>query len=1041
MLTPDAILRDHYRITYVVDERADGVICRALDQRDAHRVLIGALPQANAEALEHISYLARQIASVQMAGLLTLRDHFADGLTYYLVADDPGGQDLERVAPELSERLTETDVMLQIERLLGPLEALHNRRPPLLLGDLRPTDLWASPEGDLSLAPFALARNIGDEPSPYRAPELSQPQNEPTTSSDLYALGAVAYHLLTGWAPPTAVQREAGTPLAAPRTLKPAISGLAEQMVLRALEMKPANRYQMAREMRRAIDTVRLMSGRPLGAERPLPAPAHPTPPADPPQPAPAHPTPPADPPQPAPPTSGAEGRSGDSGYGPLPPAPPLPAGAGAPNYQPQPGTYPYDPPPTAPRQNNSCLIAAIVTLAILALGACVAFALLIWQFLALQSGQATPFVEQANQPTLTLPTPAPTQGALSGAPAPTLPPLAPDSDAISVANVRSIAQTSQITETRPGPVLYLPDGSLLALGFGDAIQVRNADTLEVAATLRGHTGSIIALAAAPPDPAGPALLASGAVDDTTIRLWDARTGALLQELRGHTGWIRSLAFSPDGALLASASVDTTIRLWDVQRGALVGSMEGHTDWLSGIAFSPDGALLASTSRDGSVRLWDIAARAERPDFAYAVPPAPGTATRYWTTGVAFNPNGAQIAIGSTDARIYLLNGRSGAIERVLEGHTGLIAYRGLGFSPDGTLLASASTDGTVRIWNPNTGAERARVRRPGLQALSIGWSADGARLAISSDTSGEVLVWDAATETVTQSIRLGQGLVVAMAYSPTGKILGMGGISGALRLRLLDQGQDLTLTGGAPTLQYLAFLNETNLVAASDTGGVTVIDLSQQTQTRTLDGLAGRAYSVAVSPNGNLIAGGSDSGAIILWEARSGRQIRALEGLGGTIFLLAFSSDGRYLTAVNDAAAPEVAVWEVQNGAFQYIFTAHRDLISSLAIQPGGRLIATTGSDGTLRLWDLADGSLIRTIDATADQGWFSSVAFSPDGALLVTGGLDGSVEFWNPGTGERLHGVNVQQGSVLALAFRADGAQLAVSTREGGIFLFDSR
>ena len=90
------------------------------------------------------------------------------------------------------------------------------------------------------------------------------------------------------------------------------------------------------------------------------------------------------------------------------------------------------------------------------------------------------------------------------------------------------------------------------------------------------------------------------------IRLWNASDGTPLRTLTGHTDIVYSIAFSPDGNILASGSRDNTIRLWDASNGAHLHTLTGHTVAVLSVAFSPDSNVLASGSEDGAVRVWDM---------------------------------------------------------------------------------------------------------------------------------------------------------------------------------------------------------------------------------------------------------------------------------------------------------------------------------------------------------------------------------------------------------------------------------------------------
>jgi hypothetical protein len=248
-------------------------------------------------------------------------------------------------------------------------------------------------------------------------------------------------------------------------------------------------------------------------------------------------------------------------------------------------------------------------------------------------------------------------------------------------------------------------------------------------------------------------------------------------------GPVLGAAFAPGNEVLATADDNGVLLLWDLSRIALRGQLHGHTARVWSVAFSPDGRLLASAGGDwhhpdgtGELFLWDATT-------GTCLRPLGGRHALVFS--VAFAPDGRVVASGAWDGTVRLWDPATGREKAVLHGHKGPVRF--VTFSPDGRTLASGSFDGTIRLWDPETGRETRVLESPGQKVNCVAFSADGKLLATAENPAngtpvpggkgpGRVCLWDLETGKRRAVFTGPRGMVLSVTFSPDARTLVSGG-------------------------------------------------------------------------------------------------------------------------------------------------------------------------------------------------------------------------------------------------------------------------
>jgi WD40 repeat protein len=611
----------------------------------------------------------------------------------------------------------------------------------------------------------------------------------------------------------------------------------------------------------------------------------------------------------------------------------------------------------------------------------------------------------------------------------------------------------------RVNSVAFNPNGETIASGGDDRTIKIWSKNGKLQLTIPAHDDEITSVVFSPDGQT----IASGS-DDKIVKLWNLK-GSLIQEFpknskisgenksqinksplslegksckgassnsNGHTEKVLSIAFSPDGKKLASASCDTTIKLWRLD-GKLLQTFQGHSDRVNSVVFNPNkdsSIAIASGSLDNNVILWDLNGKILNKLKGADI------------NSVAFSPDGKTLVAGNGDGanqiQVWKILKNKIKSPKIITGHNW--AVRSLSFSPNGKTLISSSKDKTLKIWDlekiENTTDSAISPLIKTIEGHSeeikkVVFSPDGKTIA-SASADRDVRLWNIESKFLAgnKDAPDHQKKIYAQAnFISDAKIITFESTQNRIETWSLDYKPLKSYMIDSGRIADLVFSpDKEKIVFTGLDGAIKILNLKNE-KLRIIPGHRKRITSLAVSSNGKMIASYGRDDVLKIWDWE-GKLLQINDQCKiSNIHKMAFSPDGKKLAMSDEDTT--LMVWELNDHKCtkSMKFFSHRKKIESVIFSPDGTMIAAGSRDFTIKIWDLSKGEDSLPKNLQGHNHSVTSLAFSRDGKALVSGSRDKSAKVWSTKNGSLIRELPGSGGFVNSVDFSPDGEKIIVA------------
>ncbi len=526
----------------------------------------------------------------------------------------------------------------------------------------------------------------------------------------------------------------------------------------------------------------------------------------------------------------------------------------------------------------------------------------------------------------------------------------------------------------------FSPDWSLLAVGTGSTVTLRQLSDQKIVANLETQSGEISRLLFSPDG----SLLASFVtppgeeIYSQTVELWRISD----QELLGT--WVVSVydatAFSTDGKTFSAWSLSGSqmegVRRWQIPSGKHLSAWKDLNPYP--VAFSQDGNLYAASASDGIV-IQNVLAKTEMHKISIG--------NSQSVSSMRFSPDGSLLAAKTKEGLVQVW--RIADETMLYSFDSGSSANLLVTISENNEILAIPTLDG-IAFYSLINGSLMNRLSGHFSAIHQAVISPKGDKVAALVEGDG-LIVWDLLKGHLAYSLsKVG---AICLTWSPDGNSLALGGVDSNL-----------------------------HILRAED--GTTMRSITPHT------GMIAQVQSIAFSPDGSLLAS-STMNSIKLWQFSDGSLVRDIPVSGGWVTGVRFSSDEKFLAAIR--ADENIEVWQVNNGQSVAELSASVSSDSDvIAFAPSSDLLAI-GVLNQIELWRFTEPKPFLSLPV--GDAKINALRISPDGSLLACGLTDGSIQLWQIPEGKLLSTLKGGQQEIVSLQFSASGRILLSASQDGTI------